>query len=103
MDNRFAISPTEARQMDTASLRNAFLIERVFVPGEITLTLTHYDRYISGGVMPLDKEIPLPNPDKLKAKYFLERRELGVINVGGKGIVSVDGEKIDLDFKEALY
>ena len=103
MDNRFAISPAEAKQMDTASLRNAFLIETIFVPGEVTLTLTHFDRYIAGGVMPVDKAIALPNPDKLKAKYFLERRELGVINVGGKGSISVDGEKFDLDFKEALY
>ena len=103
MDNRFAISPAEAKQMDTASLRNAFLIETIFVPGEVTLTLTHYDRYIAGGAMPVNKEIALPNPDKLKAKYFLERRELGVINVGGKGSISVDGEKFDLDFKEALY
>jgi 4-deoxy-L-threo-5-hexosulose-uronate ketol-isomerase len=103
MDNRFAVSPAEAKQMDTASLRKAFLIEKIFIPGEVSLTLTHYDRYITGGVMPVDKEVPLPNPDKLKAKYFLERRELGVINVGGKGTVSVDGEKFELDFKEALY
>lgn len=103
MDNRFAISPTEARQMDTATLRKAFHIPRVFVPGEVTLTLTHYDRYIAGGVMPLDKPVALPNPPNLKANYFLERRELGIINVGGKGKVTADGQVYELNYKEALY
>src|SRR5687768_15021185 len=103
MDNRFAISPAEARQMDTASLRNAFLIEKIFVPGEVTLCLTHYDRYIAGGVMPVGQPVPLPNPPNLKANFFLERRELGIINVGGKGKVTAEGQDFDLDYKEALY
>lgn len=103
MDNRFAISPNEARQMDTAALRNAFLIENIFTNDTINLTLTHYDRFIAGGAMPVSKSIALPNPEKLKAQFFLERRELGIINVGGKGSVTVDGQAYELDFKEALY
>lgn len=103
MDNRFAISPNEARQMDTAALRNAFLIENIFTNDSINLTLTHYDRFIAGGAMPVSKSIALPNPEKLKAQFFLERRELGIINVGGKGSVTVDGQAYELDFKEALY
>jgi 4-deoxy-L-threo-5-hexosulose-uronate ketol-isomerase len=103
MDNRFAISPREAKQMDTAALRNAFLIEKVFLPGEVSLTLTHYDRYIAGGVMPVNKPVILPNPSNLKANFFLERREMGIINVGGKGTVTADGESYELDYKEALY
>jgi 5-keto 4-deoxyuronate isomerase len=103
MDNRFAISPNEARQMDTAALRNAFLIENVFANDSINLTLTHYDRFIAGGAMPVSKSIALPNPEKLKAQFFLERREMGIINVGGKGSITVDGQAYELDFKEAFY
>jgi 4-deoxy-L-threo-5-hexosulose-uronate ketol-isomerase len=103
MDNRLAISPTEAKQMDTAALRKAFLIEKIFEADNIHLTLSHYDRYIAGGAMPVEKKLGLSNPDKLKASYFLERREMGIINVGGKGTVQADGQSFDLDFKEGLY
>lgn len=103
MDNRFAISPAEAKQLDTAALRKAFLIEKVFEADTVLLTLSHYDRYIAGGVMPVAKTVNLPNPDKLKASFFLERREMGIINVGGKGTVTADGKQYELDFKEALY
>lgn len=89
--------------MDTAALRNAFLIENIFTNDTINLTLTHYDRFIAGGAMPVSESIALPNPEKLKAQFFLERRELGIINVGGKGNVNVDGQAYELDFKEALY
>lgn len=103
MHNRLAISPTEAKQMDTATLRKTFLIEKIFAADEILLTLSHFDRYIAGGAMPVAKKISLPNPDKLKANFFLERREMGIINVGGKGSVTADGQTFDLDFKEGLY
>jgi len=89
--------------MDTAALRDNFLIENVFEANQVNLTLSHFDRYIVGGAMPVDQKIALPNPDDLKATYFLERRELGIINVGGKAIVTADGEKYELDYKEALY
>jgi 4-deoxy-L-threo-5-hexosulose-uronate ketol-isomerase len=103
MDNRYAISPDEAKHMDTAALRKAFLIEKIFEADTVTLTLTHYDRYIAGGAMPVTKQVSLPNPDKLKANFFLERREMGIINVGGKGTVTADGKTYDLEFKEGLY
>lgn len=103
MDNRLAISPNEARHMDTAALRNAFLIENIFKADEVSLTLSHFDRFIAGGVMPVSKTLSLPNPEKLKAPYFLERREMGIINVGGKGTITVDGQQYELDYKEALY
>jgi 4-deoxy-L-threo-5-hexosulose-uronate ketol-isomerase len=103
MDNRLAIGPTEAKQMDTAELRKAFLIEKIFEADNILLTLSHYDRYIAGGAMPVAKKVALSNPDKLKANFFLERREMGIINVGGKGTVQTDGQSFDLDFKEGLY
>ncbi|MBA3675403.1 MAG: 5-dehydro-4-deoxy-D-glucuronate isomerase [Chitinophagaceae bacterium] len=102
-DSRYALGPEEVKQMDTNNLRKIFLIERIFEIDKINLTLTHYDRYIAGGAMPLATTIELPNPPDLKANYFLERRELGIINVGGKGIVTADEQQYELDFKEALY
>jgi 4-deoxy-L-threo-5-hexosulose-uronate ketol-isomerase len=102
-DSRYAVSPNEVKHMDTSLLRTNFLIENLFESDAINLTLSHYDRYIAGGVMPVSAEVPLSNPDYLKANYFLERREMGIINVGGNGQVLVDGQPINLEFKEALY
>ncbi|MFC1225138.1 5-dehydro-4-deoxy-D-glucuronate isomerase [Pedobacter sp. BG31] len=102
-ESRYAQSPKEVKQMDTAALRDNFLIENVFEANQVNLTLSHFDRYIVGGAMPVEQKIALPNPDDLKANYFLERRELGIINVGGKAIVTADGEAYELDYKEALY
>ena len=103
IETRHAQSPAETARMDTEQLRKNFLIEKIFEKDIIHLTLSFYDRYISGGAMPGDKPLELPNPDNLKAQYFLERREMGIINVGGKGTVEADDEKYELDFKEALY
>ncbi|WP_256005046.1 5-dehydro-4-deoxy-D-glucuronate isomerase [Pedobacter deserti] len=102
-EGRYAVSPNEARQMDTRTLRDTFLIPNLFEIDAIRLVLSHYDRYITGGVMPVHEVVTLSNPDYLKAEYFLERRELGIINVGGAGSVRVDGQTYDLEYKEALY
>lgn len=102
-ESRYAQSPKEVKQMDTASLRENFLIENVFEANQVNLTLSHFDRYIVGGAMPVNGKLVLPNPDDLKATYFLERRELGMINVGGKAIVTADGDIFELEYKEALY
>jgi 4-deoxy-L-threo-5-hexosulose-uronate ketol-isomerase len=101
--SKHAFSPGEVAGMKTSQLRENFLIENIFEEDIIHLTLTFYDRFIAGGAMPVNKTIELQNPENLKAAYFLERRELGIINVGGKGIVEADGEKYELDFKDALY
>ncbi|MGK6350595.1 5-dehydro-4-deoxy-D-glucuronate isomerase [Parapedobacter sp. DT-150] len=102
-ESRYAIGPNEAKALDTAALRANFLIETVFADDEIQLVYTHYDRYIAGGAKPVGKALPLETIDALKADYFLERRELGVINVGGAGQVTVGGEVYELGYKEALY
>ena len=102
-ESRYAQSPKEVKQMDTATLRENFLIENVFEANQVNLTLSHFDRYIVGGAMPVDGKLQLPNPGDLKANYFLERREIGMINVGGKAVVTADGERFELDYKEALY
>jgi 4-deoxy-L-threo-5-hexosulose-uronate ketol-isomerase len=102
-ESRYAHSPAEVKHMVTADLRKNFLISELFEADHIYLTLTHFDRYIAGGAMPVNETVHLSNPDYLKASYFLERRELGIINVGGSGMVIADGTSYDLDFKEALY
>jgi 4-deoxy-L-threo-5-hexosulose-uronate ketol-isomerase len=102
-EKRYAFSPGETKLMDTEELRKNFLISKIFEEDHIHLTLTHYDRYIAGGAMPVNETLQLSNPDYLKASYFLERREMGIINVGSKGSVTVDGTVYELQFKEALY
>ena len=102
-ESRYAQSPSEVKQMDTNALRSNFLIENIFEANRVKLTLTHFDRYIVGGVMPVGEKVSLPNPDDLKAAYFLERRELGIINVGAKARITADGVEYELDYKEALY
>jgi len=100
---RYAISPVEAKGMTTEMLRENFLIEKLFEADEINLAYTHFDRFIAGGLMPIMQKISLETIDPLKAKFFLERRELGIINIGGKGHVEVNGQLYELDYKEALY
>ena len=100
---RYAANPREVKKMDTEELRNEFLIENVMSEDQINWTYSHYDRYVVGGVIPVNKSVVLETIDPFKSDYFLERRELGIVNVGGKGIVSVDGTDYVLDTKEALY
>jgi 4-deoxy-L-threo-5-hexosulose-uronate ketol-isomerase len=102
-ESRFAVSPKEAKQMNTEELRTNFLIDNIFSADEVKLVLSHFDRFITAGAMPVSQKIALPNPENLKAAYFLERREIGIINVGGKGVVTADGVTFELDYKEALY
>ena len=102
-ESRFAVSPKEAKQMNTNELRENFLIDNIFSADEVKLVLSHFDRFITAGAMPITQKIALPNPENLKAAYFLERREIGIINVGGKGIVTADGVAFEIGFKEALY
>ena len=103
MNTRFAIGPRETATLDTGGLREHFLLEQVFVPGEISLTYTHYDRMVVGGAQPLAGALALPCPDSLKARFFLERRELGALNVGGAGTVTVDGTVYELGNQDCLY
>ncbi|MBC3541228.1 5-dehydro-4-deoxy-D-glucuronate isomerase [Rufibacter sp. H-1] len=102
-DVRYAVSPTETKAMDTQALRQNFLIENLFQADKIHLTYSHYDRYIAGGVMPVNGAVALETIDPLKSQYFLERRELGIINIGGLGTVEADGTTYELQHKEALY
>lgn len=98
-----ACHPQDVKNYDTERLRSAFLMEKVMAADEINLTYTLYDRLIYGGAMPVNKVLKLETFDELKAENFLDRRELGVINVGGDGIVTVDGKEYAMKFKEGLY
>lgn len=100
---RFSTHPVNFKKYDTERIRQEFLIENLMENDVINLVYSHYDRFIVGGVVPVSKRIVLETVDALKANYFLERRELGIINVGGKGSVTIDDKKYEIDFKEALY
>lgn len=102
-DFRYATNPVDTRQYGTSELREHFLIDNLFTPGQINLTYSMYDRYIVGGAMPAGEKVKLETIPHLKSDYFLERRELGIINVGDKGLVTVDGVEYVLAKKEALY
>jgi len=103
-ESRYAIGPEEAKKLDTAQLRRHFLIENLFKPNGFHFIYSHYDRYITGGANPIEGKIKLETIDELlKEPYFLSRRELGIINVGGDGKVEVDGITYEIAYKEALY
>ncbi len=97
-------SVAEVKKMDTAQLREAFLVDKVFEKDVITATYSMQDRYIILGAKPVQEKLTLPAFQELtKAGYFLERREAGIINVGGKGTVTVDEEVFELENKDCLY
>ena len=97
-----ACHPDDVKHYDTEQLRSHFMMPKVMEENVINLTYSMYDRIIYGGVIPT-AVVELETIDPLKAEYFLERRELGVINIGGDGIVNVDGKDYELHFKDALY
>jgi 4-deoxy-L-threo-5-hexosulose-uronate ketol-isomerase len=103
MQQRYQNSSKEVKGMGTAELREQFLIEDMMKPGKICFTYSHYDRIIIGGAMPEKEVLLLKNFAMLKAEYFLERREMGVINVSGTGTITVDGTVFKLDKKDCLY
>ncbi len=103
MQVRFQNSPKETSQMNTQELRENFLVQGLMNPGSIELVYSHYDRLIIGGAVPTEAAIALPNEEELKAKYFLERREMGIINIGGKGTVTADGVAYEIEKLECVY
>jgi 4-deoxy-L-threo-5-hexosulose-uronate ketol-isomerase len=101
---RFSKSADETKGFNTAQLRQNYLIESVFKPNEITCTYSMQDRFMILGIQPTKKTITLPVFESLtKAKFFLERREIGILNVGGNGRITIDGETFLMQNKDALY
>lgn len=103
MQIRFQNSPKETSQMSTQQLRDHFLVQGLMQPGTIQLVYSHYDRLIIGGAVPVNAAISLPTEEELKANFFLERREMGIINVGGAGIVLADGKEYAVGKMDCLY
>ena len=103
LDIRYANHPDDSKHYTTEELRKHYLIDKVFVADEVALTYSHQDRMIAGGAMPVNKELSLGSTKELGTEYFLERREMGIINVGGKGTVVLDGKEYALDFKDGIY
>ncbi len=102
-EERYTTNPNDFRTYDTARIRKDFLIQNLFVPNEVNMIYSHYDRFITGGTIPVDQTLKLETFDVLKADYFLERRELGIINIGGNGKVVADDQEYPMNYKEALY
>jgi 4-deoxy-L-threo-5-hexosulose-uronate ketol-isomerase len=100
---RYATNPEDFKSYDTERIRRDFLIKGLLQADQVRMVYSHYDRLIAGGAVPVSKTLKLETIDPLKADYFLERRELGIINIGGAGKVTVDGEAMKVGFKEALY
>ncbi len=100
---RYAASPTDVKSYDTSRIRKEFLIDDLMVKNAINFTYSHYDRFISGSAVPTSSKLKLATLEALKSENFLDRRELGIINVGQTGTVTVDGTAYTLEHKEALY
>ena len=103
MEIRFQSSPKEVKGMNTEEIRSNFLVPELMNADALKLVYSHFDRVIVGGVKPLNTKIVLPNEPELRADYFLQRREIGVINVGGAGTIEADGASYELNKLDALY
>ena len=103
MEERFEPHPNEVKQMNTSQLRNAFAITDLMRKDEINFVYSHYDRMVIGGVVPTESEMVLKSYPALKSDFFLERREMGIINIGGDGRVSADGNESPLSRLDCLY
>lgn len=103
LEVRYASNNRDAKTYDTSRLREEFHIGGLFQKDEIKLVYSHIDRIIAGSVCPAEKELKLEAGKEIGAEYFLERRELGIINIGGKGTVILDGDEYELDKRDGLY
>ncbi len=103
MELRTACSPRDEKYYDTKRLREEFLIDDLFKADDIKLVYSHIDRIITGSAVPVNKELKLTAGDELRAEYFLQRREMGVINIGGAGVITIDGKKYDVEYKQGMY
>ncbi|MFY8262338.1 5-dehydro-4-deoxy-D-glucuronate isomerase [Clostridium perfringens] len=103
MRNRYANNLKDSKRYDTEELRENYLVEDIFKDDQIELVYSHVDRIIFGGIKPVYKELKLEAGKEMGVDYFLERRELGIINIGGKAVVTIDGTEYELKEKDGLY
>jgi len=103
MELRTAASPRDVKHYTTDRLREEFLIDDLFQKDVIKLVYSHIDRIITGSAVPVKETLVLTAGDELRADYFLERREMGVINIGGAGVITIDGKEYKVAYKEGMY
>lgn len=103
LDIRYNNHPEDSKHYDTKTLRERYLIDQIFEKDEILFTYSHHDRIIAGGVMPVTKEVHLPVTKDLGTTFFLERREMGIINIGGSGYIVLDGKKQLMASRDGMY
>ncbi|OPJ54730.1 4-deoxy-L-threo-5-hexosulose-uronate ketol-isomerase 1 [Clostridium chromiireducens] len=103
MEIRYSNHPEDSKRYDTETLRRHYLVEKVFMEDEVNLVYSHNDRIIFGGITPVKEILRLGVSKELGTDYFLERRELGVINVGGEGTIIVDGTEYNIKYRDGLY
>ena len=103
MEIRYATGPNDMKHYTTDRLRQEYLIPEVFKADEVTYVYSHYDRIITGGAMPVNKPLWLNAGEALRAEFFLQRREMGIINIGGKGKITVDGKAYEVDNSDGMY
>ncbi|MBB6735920.1 5-dehydro-4-deoxy-D-glucuronate isomerase [Cohnella zeiphila] len=103
MEIRHSTNPFDAKRYDTAQLRQHYLIEKLFESDRVHMVYTHEDRMIVGGAQPVKEALTLEAPEMLRTEYFLERREVGFVNIGGEAVVTADGERHELQKLDTLY
>lgn len=103
MEIRYSASPQDVKRYTTQQLRNEFLLEGLFEADKVHMVYSHIDRMITGAVVPVNKTLEIASGEELHMEYFLERREMGVINIGGDGVISVDGKEYKVAHREGMY
>ncbi|WP_078544529.1 5-dehydro-4-deoxy-D-glucuronate isomerase [Litchfieldia alkalitelluris] len=103
MEIRHTTNPLDFESYKTERLRSDFLMDSLFIQGQINMVYSHYDRVVTGGAIPTNQALKLEDQETLKTEYFLERREVGIINIGAEGTVLVDGQAYTLNKRDCLY
>ena len=107
MDIRYSTGPNDVKRYTTEELRKEFLIQDLYKPDEVTAVYSHVDRMVTLGCMPVSEKVPIDKGIDVWANfgthYFLERREIGIFNIGGDGSITVDGTVYELGYKDCLY
>ncbi|SHJ05250.1 4-deoxy-L-threo-5-hexulose uronate isomerase, partial [Clostridium cavendishii DSM 21758] len=103
MEIRYANHPEDSKRYTTEELRKHYLVEKIFNKDEIKLTYSHVDRIIFGGAMPVESELKLEAGKEMGVSFFLERREMGIINIGGEGVITLDGTEYEMKKQDGMY
>ena len=103
MDYRESTDRAGMSRMTVRELRDTFVIDKLFQPGALSLSYLEIERAVVGSATPTDAALTLPTHKELASRFFCERREVGVINIGGPGVVTLDGERFDLARHDSLY